>query len=258
MSRKLQWAHERGVSDVVAFTFVFSIIITSVGLTAAVGFGTLNELQADEQAKNAERAMVSLSENIGEIQRGHAPGRTGEIKLNEGTLYIRKGDSPITVEVDTGGSTKTPIDEPLGAMYYDVGERKTTIGFEGGAVLRKDRGNSVLVEEPKFLCKPSGTFGSYAVVSVIVLDTDASQPALGGGTVQVQAREQSSTLAYAAPSDGTTHTVSVDINSNEFAGGWENHFDRHDTWSWSGGEATCSNVDAVYVRKTVVTIKFLT
>ena len=278
---------DRAVSDVVAFVFVFSIIITSVGVVTVVGFDVLQSSQASEQALNAERAFESLGRNIANIQRDHAPGRAGEVKLGGASLTVERND-PIQVEADgeelTAGPTSgdRQVFEPvLGALVYDMrsiggftgGEvsnrgdgirtgRPTTIGFEGNAVFRSDRGNPVMRSEPGFVCSKSSSRPDRAIVSVVELvSTDGAVST--GGTVQVVGREDFSRLYYAG-SDADSVSITIEEGDTRYYEAWKRHFENAPGWTDPGtGSSFTTTCDVgsdgvVVVRHTRIRIDFVT
>lgn len=245
---------DRGVSDVVAFVFTFSIIITSVGVVSAVGFSVLEDIQGNEQALNAQRGFQALSDNINDIDRRHVPGRSGEVTLNDGRLLVENGSSSSTlgVTVEDGSTTLYDGSTDVGYLEYTEQEDDTRIVLESGAVIRKDKNadQGIVVRRPNFACRTSGD--SYAVVSVVKI-VSSSNTRGGDGTVQIVAREQSSKLLYSS-TDATD--VTVNYGGSDFADAWGTDFEGAGDWSTSGTSATC-NVGPnghVIVRQTVIEI----
>jgi len=247
------------VSDVVAFVFVFSIIITSVGVVSAFGFEVLRDIQNDEQAVNAVRGMEALGDNLGNVQRGHAPGRSGELKLSEGTVYVRQNSqveiyaqcSP-NVSFLCDASSSDPLTFDVGTLFYDMTDRETEVTYEGGAVFRKDRaGSPVMVSTPQLICG-----SDHAVVSIVTLVSDGEARG-GGGTVQISGRERETKLFTTVPAD-SANQVTVDFTNSRFESGWDSYFSDDDNqWTSTGGGAGECAASDIYVRQTVIEIDFV-
>ncbi len=238
---------DRGVSDVVAFVFTFSIIITSVGVVSAVGFSVLEDIQSDEQALNAQRGFQALGDNLNDIDRRHVPARSGEVTLNDGRIRVANGSGSSTIEVTTGSDTYTT---DVGYLEYLSQDEAARIVLESGAVIREDENadQGIVVRRPNVACRTSGS--PYAVVSVVKFVSGSTTKG-GDGTVRISARRQSSTLLYS----GNASSVTVDYSGSEFTDAWNTYFDGADDWTASGTSATC-NVGSghVIVRRTVVEV----
>lgn len=237
----------------VAFVFTFSIIITSVGVVSAVGFSVLEDVQADEQALNAQRGFQSLGQNLNEVDRSHVPGRSGEISLSEGALYVDSGGDGPTFEVTVdGGPTYTT---EVGTIVYESQKDGTRIALEAGGVVREDEfaERGVVVQSPNVVCG-----SDYAIVSVLEVVSDENVRG-GEGTIQIVGRERSSSLLYSNTAGGVT----VNYADSEFNEAWAGHFDGSGEWTnVDGTDAKCdfggpSSDGQVIVRRTVIEIQFV-
>jgi len=140
---------DRGVSEVLGFILVFSLIVASVGLVSVVGFGELQGARDAERVQNAERAFDVLGDNVEDVYRGGAPSRATEIKLADATLGF--GDTTvITVTVDGTSYTRT-----LRPIVYEAADSR--IVYEAGAVIRVDRAGARLSREPSLLVTDDAT-----------------------------------------------------------------------------------------------------
>ncbi len=246
---------DRAVSDMIAFVIVFSLIITSVGITYTYGYSTLTDYQEDEQKRNAERAFVALSNNIGDMEGRHIEGRSGELRLAGGTISVEK-DTEITVEAPSWSMpTRT-----AGALTYEFED--TRIEYENGAVFRRDGDNRrVMLSEPEYQCTDS-----HATVSVLTLDAPNSAGLSSDGTVQVIGKLEKRYLHYPQNRTGTNSTsvdnvrVTVDSSSTE---AWEEYFNENG-WDVSASgssitakcEPSSGQID-LYVRETRIDITFI-
>ena len=255
---------DRGVSDMIAFVIVFSLIITSVGITYTFGYSTLSDYQEDEQKRNAERAFVALSNNVGEIESGQIEARAGELRLAGGRLSV-EDDTQITVSSPSwslsNGTEARLSNQTARSFVYEF--EGTKVEYENGAVFRQDGdGRHIMLAEPEYRCGDS-----YASVSIVqFLPNDGALSS--DGTVQVLAEQENAVLLYPAnrtgTNDATVDHVTVTVQSDK-AEAWEEYFD--DTgWTvvdGSGQERTfkCepdggSNQIDVYVRKTRISIDY--
>jgi len=66
---------ERGVSDVVGYVLIFSLIVATVGVVTTVGFSTLEDRQDAERVNNVERAFDVFANNMENVYRDGAPSR---------------------------------------------------------------------------------------------------------------------------------------------------------------------------------------
>lgn len=249
---------ERGVSDMIAFVIIFSLIITSVGITYTFGFSTLSDYQAEEQKRNGERAFIALSHNLGDIEGGQVQGRSGELRLSGGTISVQ---DDTTFNVSTGDWNRSF--GTAGALTYQY--EGTSIQYENGAVFRRDGdGSRVMLSEPEMQCSDS-----HAVISVVTLTHDGGALS-SDGTVQVIGELQSRYLWYPENRTGSNDVATVDhVNVTvESSGthGWESYFEDEDGWnhvSSSDDEITyrCGTMGGddidLYVRQTLVKIEFI-
>ncbi|WP_435335694.1 DUF7289 family protein [Haloarchaeobius sp. TZWWS8] len=243
---------DRSVSDVLAFTIVFGIVISSVGLVYTVGFGALSEFQEGEQQTNAVRAFDAMSTTFDDIQDRGEPGRAGTLALSGGTIQVVE-DSDITISVENAsGGEIWSTSRTTGSLRYTLEE--TTVAYENGGVFRKDRDNSVLVSQPSIRCSPSS---DRAVVSVVVLNGESG--AKGGDTnVEIVSRENASRLVYLYPNrnlNGTAASVNVTISGSSFDDAWNRHLASSGWDDNGGGEYGCEATQIV-VRVTVIDVDF--
>jgi hypothetical protein len=90
---------DRGVSEVIGFVLVFSLITMTIAIVSVTGIGGLQDAQQAEQVNNVERAFDVLDDNFDEIQRQQAPNRTTELKLVDGSIGLGE-EIEITVRID--------------------------------------------------------------------------------------------------------------------------------------------------------------
>ncbi|MFC6718531.1 hypothetical protein ACFQGT_01025 [Natrialbaceae archaeon GCM10025810] len=166
---------ERGISEVLAFIFVFAIIITSVGVLYSVGFSSMNDYQENEQLRNAERAMEALGDNFDDIHRHAGVGqRHGELSLRQGTVVVDDESTQMNVTAGSEG----PIFEDENASFVD-GDNVTLgtfeyrtgsdwIAYQGSGLFRGDDSGSAVLEVPPIRKTDEGTL----VVSMVAIESD--------------------------------------------------------------------------------------
>lgn len=265
MTRKrLTGGTDRGLSDVIAFTIVFGIIVSSVAIVSVVGFSTLQDVQTSEQGLNAQRAFQSVADNIGELQNGQTPARTSEIDAQDGTIGISAlASSPeMTVTVDDGASNVV-LDRPIGSLTYELPGIDRTIGIQSGAVFNGETSGSAMIEPPKFVCRKPSSGETSAIVSVMVLNPSEGEQGQSGTDVQIRGAYSASSGLLYSNVDGTDKDVTVSVSGSQFGTAWADGMEDVGDWSTSasgtgtGATSTlsCNDVDNVFVRVTVVNVE---
>lgn len=141
----------RGVSEVVGFVLVFSLVLGSISMVYVGGFAALGDTRDSERVNNAERAFDVLADNFQQIGRGEAPRRATEIKVADAKMTL---DDRYSVEVNVSGSPTIASSRPT-TFHSGTG---TKIVYEHGAIIRVDKdGGSVMIREPDFLLSQEQT-----------------------------------------------------------------------------------------------------
>lgn len=245
---------DRGVSDVVGYILVFSLITITIGTVFAVGITGVEDRREAERVANVERAFDVLDDNLRDVQRYGDPNRATEIRLAGGTLSIAEetrfalANTSDLDEVDN----RTLADWRSRTVAYEDGD--TTIAYEAGALVRGDGEGSVMLSAPRFVAADNRT--TVPIVALLPGDTD--ERVTGDGTVQITAAEDSNadseTTRFEAAS-GETLYLWVETDRPD---AWARYFDRVDgfenaTPAGADGVAVAelSHDDLVYVRETV-------
>lgn len=240
---------DSGQSETLGFVLVFSIILASIALVAATGYGGLHQVQQAERTNNAVYAFEILADNVDDVVRG-APSRETELSLGGAGLYF--GD-PVTVKVR--GERVTNPNENFSYQYelrpivYDPGSGSTLV-YANGAVIRVDRDGMVLLREPRLRLTDRET-----VIPVIQVRSSRGRAVGGQSSVVVETRR-----AEAVPLATTTkpYDVTIEVVSPR-AEVWERHFSEHDavTCTRSGDTVTCSlTTDRAYATLVRVDARF--
>lgn len=150
---------DRGVSEVVGFVLVFSLVTMTIAIVFTAGFGGLQDAQGVEQVNNVERAFDVFDHNAEDLYHRNAPSRATEIRLKGGQLQFGE---PVTVTLSQGEES-VPI-YPTPVVYEAEG---TKIAYEGGATIREEGGSSVMLNDPAFVVNENHT-------SLLIVRTQAT------------------------------------------------------------------------------------
>jgi hypothetical protein len=241
---------DRGVSETIGFVVTFSMIILMVGLVYTAGTGALADLREAEQTENAEYAVEALAESLGTLERGD-PARTSELRVGGGAFAVTNAT---TLGVTVDGDTTYATTLYPGGIAYERGE--TAVAVSGGAVVRTDRGDAVLLRRPSFVCGPE-----RAIVSVVTLRNVAETDRIGtSGSVVVEARladADGEELLYPTTGAVAGNATSVTLNvTGPYAEGWEGYFESEPNWNATGaGSSYACDTEQVYVRRTTIRVR---
>ncbi|EFW91650.1 hypothetical protein ZOD2009_12387 [Haladaptatus paucihalophilus DX253] len=240
---------ERGVSEVLGFIFIFSIIVASVGILYVSGVGSLTSARNAEQSRNAQRAFSALATTFDDLQRGRAPARAGEIRLSGGSLSV-ENETELRVVVDQTSPSAVTLNRTLshGSLVYSFDG--SVVRYEAGAVFGRSDGGSVTLRPPAFACGPDRAF----VSSVSVVGAGGPSALRTDGSVLLVGRTASKELVF--PTDSTPQdaaqatTVRITVASSPDDAAWRRYFEGTG-WSKNGSWYECHTRRAV-VRETTV------
>jgi len=234
---------DRGVSNVVGYVLVFSLITVTIGVVFAVGITGVEDRQNAERVANVERAFDVFDDNLRDVQRYNDPSRSTEMRLSGGTLSLSE-----TTRVELrNGSGGTVLEREYRSLTYTSGE--TTIAYETGAWFRADGEAVIMRSEPRFVADDGRT-----TLPLVLLYPDGSPTVTADGTVQVGAGGLRSTTGsdYAEGDEGP---FQLRIES-AYADGWQRYFERTDGFDVQEEETTTNTVvvelehdDVVYVPR---------
>lgn len=202
----------RGVSEVIGFVLVFSLVLGTISMVYVGGFSALTDTRDGERVNNAERAMDVLADNFQQLGRGEAPRRATEIKLSDAQLTV---DQRYGIEVNVSGSPSITSSRPV-TYHSGTGTR---ISYEHGAIIRvDDAGGAVMLREPDYQFSEERT-----VIRHIEL-RGGGQNLGGTQTVLVRADLSMRSIQYPATggdSDVTGETMNVTLQTApERTGPW--------------------------------------
>lgn len=238
-------AQDRGVSDLLAFTLTFSIIVTGIALVSVGGLGAFDAIQESATTDVAESSMVGFAETVTDHADDGAPRRTTSMKLQGHGLSLQASTLNVTVDGDT-----TPVATRTMVRETDT---DTDLVYTSGAVYRVQREGLVVSRKPSIRCSPDSAY-----VAAVSLDgqTDVSS----SGRVTIQTSLQNTTLVSpAAGRSASASTVSVNVSQTAYPDAWHRLFDRElSNWSPHPTEAhtyQCTGIDRAVVHNTTVDVR---
>lgn len=243
---------DRAVSEILGYSFVFTLVLVSVAFISASGIPSFQNAEQYERQTNAQKAFNVMHNNLEDIYYNGAPSRGTEMDLGETQLGV--GDNAtINVTVDGVSDSFIIQTRPLVQTFDDDSE----LVYEGGAVFYSTRDGGVVREEPPMTLREDRV---HIIAPNISHRTDRQ---VGSGTVLVRARLRNQELRYANTTDDTPTDLTINITS-ERRDLWQEYltskgtFDDGDCTTKGDDVVECSvdNLDQVYLVESEVELFF--
>lgn len=213
----------RGLSDVLGYVIIFSIVVLSITLLVLSGMASLEETREDERIANAERAFDVIADNMQSLYERNAPSRATEIDLGESEIFYANNVS-ITV-LDEGGDGEVLASTQLRPIELRVSSDESLV-YEGGAVFRAGEEGGVMLREPPFLLDSQR-------VHVPLIQTTAPAIESAGSTTILLRGESTDRITHVT---GDSHDdIAIEIASPRYEI-WEGHLERSESM-------TCTTTD---------------
>lgn len=244
---------DRGVSEVIGFVLVFSLVLATIGLVYAGGLSSLDDSRDAERINNAERAFDVLADSFETMARGDAPNGATEIKIADAQLSTGN-ERRVTVTTQEMSATGAASNRSR-AMSFDGGT-DTRIVYEHGAVIRVDGDASTMQREPDFVFDEERTVIRYIEV------VGGRQNIGGDTTVLVRSSVTTSELLH---TEDDPDDVALRLNTTTTrAAAWMRYLeseipDGDCTLDTNGDEATieCTfETESLHVALTQIRIQF--
>lgn len=171
--RRTRRGSERGISDVVGFTLMFSIIILSVGLVSMTGVSQLATFSESEEIRNAEYGMQSTAATLEDMSQHGDLNRTFSLSFVDGAIWMNGSTLNVTVGSEWGPDDTVQINSL--EYLFDRSSEDVSVRYEGGSVARSD--GAGLRYEPSLTCRDDGP----AIVSVVNLTLEDSRDGIHVG-----------------------------------------------------------------------------
>lgn len=222
---------DRGVSEVLGYVLVFSLVVASVGLVSTVGLDQIDDVRETEQVNNAEKAVDLLATNLADIASRGAPSRSTEMQLESGQLDVA---NPVTVSF-RGIDADDPIAnnfsenfEVWPVSFTSPGTDRAVV-YEAGAVLRTNGEAGTMVRNPSVVAADD-----RVQVPLVQTRSRAAQ-SRGGGTARVRVEHARSELLV-SDAESTYETFFLNVTSPR-ASIWVDRLTEYDSLSCSLDES---------------------
>lgn len=273
-SRHEKVNRKRGVSDVVAFVLMFSIIIAGVGLVSTGGFDQLTHFTNSQQLENSDRGMQAAASSVENLQQNSDTYREFDLSLGGGNVWFNEtkitldGSGDITEIGDDGTVSVNALEH-----RFELSSGVTNLTYEGGAVFRT--GSAITRYEPAITVDEDR---NQAIISLVNLTTDESIDRSGafaseivlsptGVPQEAPVAADKQFISFSAErvdqqqvyETGNLSTLEVDVSKTAYPDQWAFYFDDSERWEENGDEHvyTPSDIDSVLVRVTTVELSLL-
>jgi hypothetical protein len=197
-------SEDRGVSEVLGYILVFTLIVASITVVSVGGFGSLRDARDAEQVENAQRAFDVLSNNMADVYYRGAPSRATEFAVGDSTVSL--GDPVvINVSVRDGSGIHGPDPYETRPLVQDLAGGRQLV-YSAGAVLGSNRQSGLIVHDPPFLV---GTSRVHLTVPVF---RSPAVKSVSGETVLVRGKVNDRSVPV-RDTDGSYNTVFVNVTS---------------------------------------------
>jgi len=215
-----------GVSEVIGFLIIFTIIILGISLVTLYGYPVLLQQQSSANERVMEKNMIVLQNDIKSLTYSMVPNSETSMSIGGGTLFVYNGTSSaspatFTVECDNGNTPVLP--NSTGKIQYESVDAQTNIALENGAVVTRMtniNGSTMLAEPRWFYDAPTNT----AAIYLIHFNTTSVMEKTGISTVAMERGIFYHLPPFQIP-QGTTCTVSYSPDpTDDYSSAWNNYF----------------------------------
>jgi len=251
MARTLRISTDRGVSDLIGFILMFSIIAGSVSIIYLVGFDTLEDFSDNEDLETADRAMRGVAESFEDIHRQGVPARSIDVGVGGANLDLL--DSSLQIEVNGSSGSKLERTVTTNALVIQQEGAPQAVTYESGALFRTGDAGSIVRHRPVFNCGEDA-----AILSVVRLRGSISISV--DDPVQITGRRTETSRLHPQPGASPKATnITLDVSDSRYSEAWTGYLDRVGTedegWTEQSEGVYRCDVDRVYVRQTTIEIE---
>ncbi|PSQ30670.1 hypothetical protein BRD16_05410 [Halobacteriales archaeon SW_6_65_46] len=218
---------ERGVSEVLSYILVFSVVTVTIAFVLGNGVGAVTSTQQNARVDAATSGVAILDKSVQTVYQTGVPRRATELKPNGGTLSIG-GQFDVDVGISRNGTSLFSYSRVSSRFTHTIDDQ--SVGLALGARFRSGPGRVAMIDDPPFLFNESRTN------LPLVLFTGADSVSTGS-PVQVVASSGAERL-LAHRSKNSPYTVEIRIETTPArAAAWDRYFQRENLTAVSGEES---------------------
>lgn len=241
----------RGVSDVLGFVLIFSLVAVTVATVSLGGFDALQTVRQFEHTNNAERGFDVVAQDLADIHQDGAPSRTTGIDLAGAQLHTTETITVRIAGLDTSTGESFRYEKSLTPVVWESNARDTEIVYALGAVLRTDGDAGTVTTDPPFVLAEDRT-----ILSVVRTQTD-TPTSVGGSTVTVRGTK-ASVRTVETDTSGSYDELSMTITTPR-AAIWKGYLEARsgvDSCSVGSGQVVCElkTPDELFVSAVTIDI----
>jgi len=209
---------ERGVSEVLSYILVFSVVTVTIAFVLGNGVGAVTSTQQNARIDAATSGVAILDKSVQTVYQTGVPRRATELKPNGGTLSVG-GRFDVDIEISRDGDSLFRYGAASSRFTHTIDDQ--SVGLALGARFRSGPGRVAMIDDPPFLFNESRTN------LPLVLFTGADSVSTGSPVQIVASSENDRLLAHRSQTSGTPYTVELTIETTpERAAAWDRYFQR--------------------------------
>jgi len=221
---------ESGVSEVIGFMLIISLMITGIGLVTLYGYPILLKEQATANVKNMEKNMIVLQNDIKGLAYRNVPYTETTMQISGGTLQVIRPNPTVfpgnsRFIISSNGFSDIYTYYP-GLLQFNSTSDTDIIGLQNGAVVTNgfsQTGGSTMLSEPRWFLDTNQSGKRTLVISIVNITSDYAISNSGGiRTVQMNISAGEPIDRQLAPN--TQVYVQYLDNGEGYQTAWKNYF----------------------------------
>jgi len=201
---------ENGVSDVISFMLLLTIMIVSLVMITLYAQPILEESKDKIYFSNMEQSFTLLHSDITDIASGRSTIKMRDLNLANAQIIFDPGSSNISINTSKSGGFMFDA----GSIEYDIKDLKVCL--ENGALLSCYETGSIMINEP-FIYTDNQT----TVINIVQLDGPAFS--IGGEGIVRIIQQKNFTESYMSYGP---ENITITINNSQYADGWARYLEK--------------------------------